>query len=44
MDYIDTLREAALDSFRHNQLLYVAGGLKESPAIPTLLKDEKAGE
>lgn len=37
IDYIDLLQRSALAGFRHEQTLYVAGGLKTAPAIPRIL-------
>lgn len=38
LDYVEILKQDALDGFRHAQALYVAGGLKESPSVPDILK------
>ena len=39
LDYVELLKRDAVEEFRHAQSLYVAGGLKEAPTIPSILKD-----
>lgn len=38
------MKRDAIDSFRHAQSLYVAGGLKDAPAIPSILKADLKAE
>lgn len=37
--FIHLLREEAASDFRHEQLMYVQGGLKKQPKLPAILKD-----
>jgi len=37
--YLELLKSDATIEFRHAQLLYAAGALKESPKLPEILRD-----
>jgi hypothetical protein len=37
--YRHMLQGDALENFRHQQLLYALGALKESPRLPRILRD-----
>jgi hypothetical protein len=37
LDYVELLRTDALAQFRHEQTLFVLGGLKQAPTLPPIL-------
>ena len=42
LEYVQILREDALSHFKHAQLLYVLGGLKQKPPVPEILNSDGA--
>lgn len=36
--FVARAKERAMEQFRHEQSLYVAGGLKKAPKLPDILK------
>ena len=39
--YEARLRERAMSGYRHQQLLYVFGGLKKAPKVPPILEESQ---
>lgn len=39
--FVQRARDRALEQFRHEQAMYVAGGLKKKPKPPPILKRER---
>lgn len=40
--FLQRARNRAIEQYRHEQSLFVAGGLKKAPKLPSILKGDRA--